>query len=93
MHNCFSLSSSVNMMLMTFSGLTWLLKETSSQCISSIIFWCQDFLKIKWRIFYGHAETQNFSLSADKDFTSESRERVKYFFNIRRDILYLQVTM
>ena len=31
-----------------------------------------------------HAETQNFSLSVEKCFTSERSERVKYFFQHER---------
>ena len=36
---------------------------------------------------------ENFSSSVDKYFMSERSERVKYFFNTRRVISYLQAAM
>ena len=44
-------------------------------------------------ILHGRAEIRNFSWSVEKYFASERSERVKYFFNTRREILYLQATM
>ena len=38
-------------------------------------------------------EIQNFSSSVEKYFMSGRSERVKYFFNTRREISYLQVAM
>ena len=42
-----------------------------------------------WRILHGCIEIGNFSSSVEKYFLSECSERVKYFFNSRRDILFL----
>ena len=47
----------------------------------------------KERILHGRAEIRNFSSSVEKYFASERSERVKYFFNTRREISYLQATM
>ena len=45
------------------------------------------------RILHGRAEIRNFSSSVEKYFTSERSERVKYFFNTKREISYLQAAM
>ena len=42
---------------------------------------------------HGRAEIRNFSSSVEKYFTSERSKRVKYFFNTRREISYLQAAM
>ena len=49
----------------------------------------------KQRILHAHgsAEIRNFSSSVEKYFTSERSEQVEYFFNTRREILYLQAAM
>ena len=45
------------------------------------------------RILHGRVEIQNFSSSVEKNFTKECSEQVKYFFNTRREISYLQAAM
>ena len=45
------------------------------------------------RTLHGRLEIWNFSSSVEKYFTSERSERVKYFFNTRREISYLQAAM
>ena len=47
----------------------------------------------KQRILHGRAEIRNFSSGVEKYFTSERSERVKYLFNTRREISYLQGAM
>ena len=44
-------------------------------------------------IIHGCAEIQNFPSSVEKYFMSERSEHVKYFFNTRREISYLQAAM
>ena len=44
-------------------------------------------------ILHGRAEIRNFSSSVEKYFASERSERVKYFFNTRREISYPQAAM
>ena len=56
-------------------------------------FWCYFGLKGHNSILHGCAEIWNLSFSVEKYFMSERSEQVKYFFNIRRDILYLQAAM
>ena len=46
------------------------------------------------RILHGRLEIRNFSSRVEKKyFTSERSERVKYFFNSRREISYLRAAM
>ena len=52
------------------------------------------FLKrVRYRGYYMAAEIRNFSSSVEKYFTRERSERVKYFFNTRRESSYLQAAM
>ena len=45
------------------------------------------------RILHGRAKIRNFSSSVERYFMSERNERVKYIFNARREISYLQSAM
>ena len=60
--------------------------------VSLCWFFCFVFLLFIWRILHGSAGIRNFSSSVEKYVTSERSEQVKYFFNTRRDISYLQAT-
>ena len=52
------------------------------------------FVFIIYRGYYMAARRyESFSSSVEKYFTSERSKRVKYFFNTRREISYLRVTM
>ena len=42
---------------------------------------------------HGHLEIRNFSASVEKYFSSEHRERVKSFFNMRSEISYLHAAV
>ena len=44
-------------------------------------------------ILHGRVEIWNLSFSVEKYFMSERSAQVKYFFNIRKEILYLQAAM
>ena len=44
-------------------------------------------------ITWPHTDIQNFSLSVEKYFTRSLHSLMKYFFNIRREISYLQAAM
>ena len=46
-----------------------------------------------YRILHGRTEIRNFFSSVEKYFTSERSKRVKYCFNRRREISYLQAAM
>ena len=78
--------------------------ETRWQLMLTINFW-QSITKLIWlpenlvyenhiqRILHGRTEIQNFSSSVEKYFMSERSEQVKYFFNTRKEISYLQAAM
>ena len=49
--------------------------------------------KNTYRMLHGRAEIRSFSSSVEKYFKGEPSERVKYFFNTRSEISYLQEAM